>query len=149
MNVDSQPQITFNSSFQRMPFGLAMSQDTFQQKMDMNQCLGTIRLIDDVVVYGQTKAYDQNLYNLMKVARQEGLYYNSDKRVVDQKDINFFGTVFRENGLYPDPNKVDEIKLLSSLNNEAVLQNVLGIIKYTAPFISCLSEERFKVQKDK
>lgn len=65
-----------------MLFGLVMSQDVFQQKMDMilEQCPGTIGLIDDVVVYEQTKAeHVQNLHNLMKVGWSLGLFVNSTK----------------------------------------------------------------------
>ena len=37
-----------------MPFGLVMSQDVFQQKMDqiLEQCPGTIGIADDVAVFG-------------------------------------------------------------------------------------------------
>ena len=58
--AESQLLTTFNTPFSRycfmrMPFGLIMSQDVFQQRMDMilEQCSGTIGIADDVVVYGR------------------------------------------------------------------------------------------------
>lgn len=84
-----------------MPFGVVMSQDVFQQKMNMilEQCPGIIRLIDDVVVYGQTN--QEHAHNLMKVARPIGLCFNSTKCAMDQKEIHF-GAVFSKNDLHTD-----------------------------------------------
>ena len=68
-----------------------MSQDVFQQKTYriLEQIPGTIRLID--VVYRQTKEEnDKNLRNPMKATGREGLCYNSNKCIVDQKEIHFF-----------------------------------------------------------
>ena len=75
-----------------MPFGQVMSQDVFMQRMDMilEKCFGTIGLIDDVNVYGKKKEeHDSNLHNLMRIARTEGLCFNSEKCVIDQKQIHF------------------------------------------------------------
>ena len=52
---------TFNTPFGRyrylrMPFGLVMSQDVFQRKMDqiLEECSGTMSIADDVAVFGKT-----------------------------------------------------------------------------------------------
>ena len=68
-----------------MPFGLVMSQDVFQQKMDqiLEQCPGTIGIADDVAVFGQTEEeHEQNLHNLMQVAAKSGLVFNSKKCII-------------------------------------------------------------------
>ena len=47
-----------------MSFGLVMSQDVFQHRMDMiiGECPGTLALIDDVIIHGKTKEeHDLNL----------------------------------------------------------------------------------------
>ena len=94
LDEESQLLTTFNSPFgrfyfNRMPFGLKMSQDVFQHRMDMilERCPGTIGIADDVVVFG-------NLINLMKVAEEEGLVFNSSKCAIKQEKIVFFGMVF-------------------------------------------------------
>ena len=59
--------------FLRLPFGLASSQDVFQQHMDriFNRCTGCVGTADDVAVYGKTEEeHDRNLLNLMKVAEE-------------------------------------------------------------------------------
>ena len=79
--------------FRRMPFGLVMSQDVFLQRMDLilEKCPGTIGPIDDVIVYGKMKEeHARNLYNLMRIAQTEGLCFNSEKCMIDQKRIYFW-----------------------------------------------------------
>ena len=144
LDEESQLLTTFHSPFgrfcfRRMSFGLVMSQDVFMQRMDMmlDKCPGTIGLIDD----GKTKEeQDSNLHNLMRIAQTEGLCFNSEKCVIDQKQIHFFCAIYDKNGIRPDPSKVDAIKQLPSPTNITDLQKVLGIITYLAPFILHLSD---------
>ena len=97
LDEESQLLTTFHSPFgrfcfRRMPFGLVMPQDVFMQRMDMIQekCPGTIGLIDNVIVYGKMKGeHDSNLHNLIRIARTEGLYFNSEKCVIDKKTNTF------------------------------------------------------------
>ena len=93
LDAESQLLTIFHSPFgrfcfRRIPFGLVMSQDVFMHRMDMilEKCPGIIGLIDDVIFYGKTKEeHDSNLHNLMRIARTEGLCFNSEKCVTDQK----------------------------------------------------------------
>ena len=50
--------------FLRMPFGLRMSQDIFQQKIDQmyENCKGAVGIADDVQVFGNEKTHDRNLH---------------------------------------------------------------------------------------
>ena len=78
---------TFNSPFgryrfERLPFGLNLSQDVFQERIDhiLERCPGTMGIADDVAVFGKDeKEHDANLHNLMKIAQQEHLVFNPDK----------------------------------------------------------------------
>ena len=103
LDAESQLLTTFNSPFgrfcfQRMPFGLVMSQDVFQQRMDqiLEKCPQTIGIADDIAVYGNTKTeHDKHLHSLMKLARDNGLVFNSEKCAIGQKRIHFFGMVLQ------------------------------------------------------
>ena len=148
LDEESQNLTCFNSPFgrycfMRMPFGLVMSQDVFQQKMDqiLEKCSGTIGISDDVVVFGKDeKEHDNNLLSLMEAAKENGLVFNSTKCNIKTKSIKFFGGIYDEKGVHPDPQKVEDIKALKSPTNEAELQHVLGMVTYMAPFIPRLSE---------
>jgi len=139
---------TFNTPFGRyrylrMPFGLVMSQDVFQQKMDqiLENCPGTIGITDDVVVFGKTEEeHDKNLHNLFKIAMQQGLTFISAKCMIKQ-EVKFFGTVYDKEGSHPDPDKVSAIKALPSPRNVTELQQFLGMVTYMSPFIPNLADE--------
>ena len=85
LDSESSYLTTFNSPFgryrfQKLPFGLKVSQDIFQEKMDMilEQCPGTLSIADDVAVFGKDlEQHDENLHNLMQVARKYGLIFNA------------------------------------------------------------------------
>ena len=92
-----------------------MSQDVFQQEMDMiiEKCTEALVLINDVIIYRKTRVkYDQNFRKLMETARTAGLTPNSDKCAVNQKQVKFFSAVFDRDGIHPIPPKVGEIKSL-------------------------------------
>lgn len=65
---------TFNSlfgryTFKHMPFGLKMSQDVFQTKIDQTFecCEGLGGNADDIVVFGKTdEGHDRNMHGMLK-----------------------------------------------------------------------------------
>ena len=81
---------TFNSPFGRyrflrLPFGLNLSQDVFQERMDhiIERCLGTMDIADDVSIFGKDeKEHDANLHHLMKIAQQEGIDFNPNNIII-------------------------------------------------------------------
>ncbi|GFO37707.1 Pol polyprotein [Plakobranchus ocellatus] len=105
---------TFNSPFGRyrflrLPFGLKVSQDIFQQKMDqiLEECPGTLGISDDICVFGATEEeHDRNLRNLMEVSKKRGLVFNKDKCHIKKDRINFYGLIWDSKGAHPDPKKM-------------------------------------------
>ncbi len=87
LREDSQELTTFRTPFgrycfQRLPFGLSVSQDIFQQCMDdiIAQVPGCVGIADDIAVIGRTeKEHDTNLMRLFETAQKEGLVFNSSK----------------------------------------------------------------------
>ena len=119
INIDheSSLKITFNSPhgryrFNRLPFGLCLSPDIFQLKMDMiiENCPGTLGIANDIAVFGKTEEeHDSNLHHLMKRAQAGGLIFNKEKCNIKQKYIHFFGLIFNEEGAQPDPERIKAI----------------------------------------
>ena len=108
---------TFNTHlgryrFLRVPFGLKMSQDIFQMRMDdiVAQCPGVLAIHDDVFIYGKDDSdHDANLVNLFNVAQKEGLVFNCAKCAIKQESVTFFGGIFSAKGYSPDPGKIQGI----------------------------------------
>ena len=91
-----------------MPFGLKMSQDVFQMRMDQitDRLPGVIAIHDDICVFGKdTAEHDNNLLQLMKTAQGHGLVFNSSKCAIRQSQISFYGAIFTAQGMKPDPCK--------------------------------------------
>lgn len=77
----------------------------------------------------------------------DGLWFNSDKCAVNQKQFPFFGALFDENGLHPDTNRVEKIKSLSTQKDLTELQRILRIITYMKPFIPRLSDSTAPIRE--
>ena len=148
LDQESSLMTTFNSPigryrFLRLPFGLNISQDIFQQKMDeiLADCPGTLGISDDTVVYGKSEEeHDKNLHNIMKKARDHGLVFNFEKCQIKCKEISFFGMIYSASGVRPDPKKCEDIKNLPTPKNVTELQQFLGMVQYMSPFIPKLAD---------
>ena len=87
---------TFNSPFGRycflrIPFGLVMSQNVFQHRMDqvLEKCSGMVSIVDDIFLCEKTEgAHDRNLYNLMEVVKRHGLVFNGEKCQLKSHELN-------------------------------------------------------------
>ena len=138
---------TFNSPFGRyrflrLPFGLNLSQDVFQERMDriLEYCPGTIGIADDVGVFGKDEQqHDENLRHLMKTASQHGLVFNETKCSIKTDSLTFFGLHFDKDGVHPDPERVKSIQQMTSPDSPQALREFLGIATYMGPFTKDLA----------
>ena len=138
LDKSSSKLTTFNSPFGRyrflrLPFGLNVSQDIFQMKMDqiLEECPWTLGISDDVCVFGKTEEeHDENLRNLVKISQKRGLVFNSKKCFIKQKQISFYSLIWDENGVHLDPQKCDNIQKKEAPTNVKELQQFMGIIQY-------------------
>ena len=149
LDDESSLKTTFNSPFgrfcfTRLPFGLNLSQDVFQERMDniLEHCTGTMSIADDVGVFGKDEAeHDANLHNLMKTARRHGLVFNIDKCEIKRQSLKLFGLVFDAEGAHPDPKRIRDIEQMRRPVNSTELQEFLGIATYMSPFLPKLSQQ--------
>ena len=147
--AESQVLTTFRTPlgrycFLRLPFGLNVSQDIFQQKIDkiLDKCPGTIGIADDIMVYGASEdEHAANLLNLMQQARANNLVFNSKKCQIKQKEVSFFGMRFSIDGMKPDEKKVMDLHNMPEPKSKKEVQVFLGLINYLSPFIRNLSAE--------
>lgn len=150
LDESSQLLTTFRSPlgqrycYNRLPFGLNVSQDEYQKKMDevLENMNGVASIADDVCVTGKTEEeHDQNLLDLMKRASQKGLVFNSKKCDIKKSSISFFGNVYTKDGIKPDPKKVSDIQGMPSPTNKDELRRFLGMITYLSQFIPKYSDK--------
>ena len=148
LNERSSYLTTFNTPFGRyrylrMPFGLRMSQDVFQRKMDeiYGSCEGAIGIADDITVHGNgEKAHDLHLHEAMERTRQANVCLNYEKISVKKPSVKFFGNMYTADGAKPDPDKVAAIQALRPPENRSELRTFLGMVNYLQQYIPRLSE---------
>ena len=139
--------MTFNTHLGRyrfpcVPFGLKMSQDIFQMRMNdiVAQCPEVLAIHDDVFIYGKDdKDHDANIINLFNVAQKEGLIFNSAKCSIKQDSVTFFGSVFSAKGYSPDPGRIQGITEMTPPQTKQELQSFLGAVNYLQTFVPHLS----------
>ena len=69
-----------------------------------------VSIADDIVVHGATEEqYDNNIGKPMERAHENGLIFNPDKCSIKAGFVMFFGCLYDNNGLRPDPAKVEAI----------------------------------------
>ena len=155
LDEDSQPLTTFRTPFGRymfkkLPFGLNVSQDVFQQKIDqiLENCPGTVGIADDIACYGKTaEEHDKNLTNLMFRGHTQWSGVQQQQMHHKKPQIEYYGVVVGSNGIQPDKQKVNDLKVMPTPSTKQELQAFLGLITYLSPFIRDLSAQAEPIRK--
>ncbi|XP_035676225.1 uncharacterized protein K02A2.6-like [Branchiostoma floridae] len=146
---------TFNTpygrfKFNRLPFGLKVSQDVFQRKIDETYrgCKGAIGIADDIQVYGKTDDdHDFHLHEAMEKTRQAGIKLNASKCIIKESECKFFGMIYTAEGVKPDPEKVKAIHDIKAPQDEKELRSLLGLIQYMSAFIPKLADRTTNIRE--
>lgn len=126
--------------FIRMPFGLKNAPATFQRAMNhiLGDLIGKCCLVylDDIIIFGSS--LQQHLDNLNKVLQrliQANLRIQLDKCEFLQKQCEFLGHIVSEDGIKPNPNKIDKILAWPLPKTVKQIKGFLGILGYYRKFI--------------
>ena len=118
--------------FNRLPFGLVVSQDTFQKQLDtVSEGLdGITSIADDTFAYGSSEEeHDTNLVKLMERAQVKGVVFNREKLQFKCKEVSFFGHSWTP-CMKPDNKKVSGILGMKPPEDAKSLQSFLGLVSY-------------------
>ena len=127
----------------RMPFGLKVSGDVFQERLDkvLRLVPRVLVIADDIVTHGPTqKTHDGTVLILCETARLNNLSLNSKKMQFKSTNCNFFGHRLTLDGIKVDPKKIEAIIQMDPPQNVANLQSFNGMINYLKKFSPVLSE---------
>ena len=110
----------------RLPFGTSVSSEIFAKKLQasIHDLEGVICVADDLMVYGTgttdaaaTKDHDRKLEQLLQRCLDVGIRLNADKMKLRQKSVMFLGHLITDQGLKPDPTKVEAVKQMQQPSN--------------------------------
>ena len=141
---------TFNIELGRfrytvMPFGITVSGDVFQQKLD--QCFGHIKnvivIADDIMVVGKKqnhRDHDLAITILLQTIRRCNVCINYDKLQCKNTEVDFFGETYMTSGCKPPQTKVSAITSMPEPSCKKQVQSFFGMVNYLSKFSARLSE---------
>ena len=120
LDKESKLPTTFNTPygrycFTRMPIGLNVLGDAFQQKLDevLAGLQGVTAMAYDIFIYARTEEeHDQNLTNLLNRTRQHRLKIGASKIQYKKTSVEFYGLQFTTNGYKPTDKKMYDIWMM-------------------------------------
>lgn len=148
LDFESSLLTTFNTPWgrfrwKRLPFGLTVSSDAFQERLDPVLAIipGCTGIADDVLVASRTEAdHDAAVLQLLQTARVNGIKFSSKKMQYKSTTVKFFGHLVTADGLKPDPDKIKAITEMRRPNTVMELQSFMGMVNYLHRFSSRLTK---------
>ncbi|XP_033363072.1 uncharacterized protein LOC117241209 [Bombus vosnesenskii] len=126
--------------FKRMPFGLKDAPATFQRLM--NSILSGLQgielfvYLDDIVIYSTSLQEHEIKFNkLMERLRKAKLRLQPDKCEFLRHEVNYLGHIISEDGVKPDPKKVEAISKFPRPKRAKNIKQFLGLAGYYRRFI--------------
>ena len=132
----------------RLPYGISSAPEEFQMRMQeaLDGLSGIGNIADDVLVYGlgdtpeEAEAdHDRNLLALLTRAQDRHLKLNPTKIQFKLTQLKFMGHQVSEDGVAPDPAKVEAILQFPQPTTKQALQRFLGMANYLNAFCPNLS----------
>uniref|UniRef100_A0A3P9J671 ribonuclease H n=1 Tax=Oryzias latipes TaxID=8090 RepID=A0A3P9J671_ORYLA len=148
LDDESSHLCTFNTPFgryrfKRLPFGISSAPEVFQRCIarHLEGLEGVVNVIDDILVWGENiEQHDGRLRQLLDRIRKINLKLNKSKCKIRMTEITYIGHVLSEQGLKPDPEKVQAIQNMPAPEDKAALQRFTGLLQYLSKFIPNLSD---------
>ena len=124
--------------YKRLNFGISSAAEIFQNviRETLEGIDGAINISDDILVFGKNQEeHDRNLRAVFTRLREKGLTLNKNKCEYSKNKLEFFGYVFSEDGISPDPKKVEDVVNLQTPTSASEVRSLLGMTNYCSRFI--------------
>ena len=116
-----------------LPMGTVVAQDLFQSKLDaiFIGMEGVTGIADDMIIAGKDEMeHDRNFLAFMEKCMENNLILNSEKIQFKQTQVSFYGHIWSENGISPDPKKIQALKYMEFPPDKETMRSFLGMINY-------------------
>ncbi len=149
LDEESQLLCTFNTPFGRycylrLPYGITSAAEVFHKTLAQlfDDIAGVKVYVDDLIVYGTSRhEHDARLKQVLERAQKSGLVLNADKCEYRVSQIKYLGEIISDEGVRPDPEKVEAITHMPTPQNKTDLQRFFGMLNYVRKFIPNLATE--------
>ena len=131
--------------FNRMPFGLKNAPATFQRLMNTilagMQGLQCLVYLDDIVIYASSlEEHNKRLREVFNRLRKNKLKLQPEKCEFLRKEVIYLGHIITENGILPEPTKLDAVNKFPVPKNVKGIQSFIGLAGYYRRFIDNFSK---------
>ena len=109
-----------------LPMGTVVAQDIFQSKLDaiFIGMEGVTGIADDMIIAGKDKMA------FMEKCMENNLTLNVEKIQFKQNQVSFYGHVWSDQGISPDPKKIQALKHMEFPPDKETMRSFLGMINY-------------------
>ena len=142
LHEESQLLTTFYTRFgrycsQRLSFGLKVSQDIIQARMDiiLEDLPGVVSFADDVCIFGQDQGEHDKISCFSWIVQLHVLALNSSKCEIAKDEIYSFWSRYTADGIVPDLAKIRDLNNMPTQKSNEDLQHFLGLIIYLSQHI--------------
>ncbi|GBE85258.1 hypothetical protein SCP_0704450 [Sparassis crispa] len=128
-----------------MPQGCRNAPSTHQRRMfgALHPLISTIChvYLDDIVIWSQTlEEHIRNVRTVLEALCTHHLYCSDKKTSLFLMELSFLGHVISQDGIQPDPQKVEKILNWSVPCSASQVRAFLGLVRYIAPFLPKLAD---------
>ncbi len=124
--------------YKRLNFGISSASEIFQKTIAqvLSGIPGALNISDDIIIHGKSQNdHDEALDRVCTSLVSKGLTANAEKCEFNKDVLDYYGFVFREGGMTPDPKKVLAIQELEAPSNPGEVRSFLGMVGYVSRFI--------------
>ena len=116
-----------------LPMGTIVAQDIFQSKLDaiFFGMEGVTGIADDMIIAGKGEMeHDRNFLAFMEKCMENNLTLNLEKIQFKQSQVSFYGHIWSEHRISPDPKKIQTLKHMEFPPDKETMRSFLGMINY-------------------
>ncbi|UYV69808.1 K02A2.6-like [Cordylochernes scorpioides] len=124
--------------YNRLPFGLKISAQIFVEKMTniFRDSFQNITYVDDLLIYADTI---QEHNKKLKGIQEKNIKFDLTKARICLTKVRFLGHLISQNGINPEPNKIDKLITFKRPEDKKSLQRIMGLYNYLGKFIPNLA----------
>ncbi|UYV79225.1 K02A2.6-like [Cordylochernes scorpioides] len=128
--------------YNRLPFGLKISSQIFVEKMTniFRDSFQNIKYVDDLLIYADTiQEHNKKLKGILEKAKEKNIKFDLTKAQICLTKVRFLGHLISQNGIDPEPNKIDKLITFKRPEDKKSLQRIMGLYNYLGKFIPNLA----------
>ncbi|UYV67705.1 hypothetical protein LAZ67_5001654, partial [Cordylochernes scorpioides] len=99
-----------------------------------------ITYVDDLLIYADTiQEHNKKLKGILEKAKEKNIKFDLTKAQICLTKVRFLGHVISQNGIDPEPNKIDKLITFKRPEDKKSLQRIMGLYNYLGKFIPNLA----------